>query len=192
MEEYEVKFLDIDKEVIIKRIIDLGGVFKYDKVFVDKVFDYPDFRLDSKGAWVRLRDKGERITLSYKQRLGMKTGEMDKGMIETEVEVSDFEKTSEIFLQMGMEIKFYEEKRCISYVIDGVEVNIDERPLIPAYLEVEGKSWEEVENMVKKLGLDWDKKVIFSAMQVYKTYGVDEKAYQILTFKEQIKRDEQK
>ena len=60
--------------------------------------------------WLRLRDEGDKVTLTYKKRFG--TGEKfkDEGMYEKEIVVSDFEKTADILNAIGMVEKFYEEK----------------------------------------------------------------------------------
>ena len=66
------------------------------------MFDYPDWRLDKAASWLRLRDEGERITLSFKKRLGISTHDgttNDAGMKEIEIEVSDFDKTAILLLE---------------------------------------------------------------------------------------------
>jgi len=44
MEEIEVKFLDIDPEVLERNLLALGGKRIYDRIFRDRVFDFPDWR----------------------------------------------------------------------------------------------------------------------------------------------------
>lgn len=189
MEEIEAKFLDIDPKNIEQKLLKLGAVKKYDRIFRDKVFDYPDLRLDKDHSWIRLRDKGDKVTLAFKKRLGTKDGKAnDAGMEEVKVEVSNFDKTAEFFLKIGLWQKFDEEKRRMHFELEGVEVDIDWWPLMPAYLEIEGKTWDEVEKMARKLGLKWEDKKVLSGMQIYKMYGIREMDYEVLTFKGQKKR----
>lgn len=189
MEEIEVKFVDIDPLEMEQKLERLGAKKMYDRIFRDKVFDYPDLRLDKDHSWIRLRDKGDKVTLAFKKRLGTKDGKAnDAGMEEVEVEVSDFDKTAEFFLKIGLWQKFDEEKRRMHFELEGVEIDIDWWPLMPPYLEIEGKSWKEVEGMARKLGLVWEKKKILSGMQIYKMYEINEMDYEVLTFKEQKKR----
>lgn len=187
MEEIEAKFLNIDADAIEKKLLALGATKKYDRVFRDRVFDFPGWPLDADKAWLRLRDKGDKITLSFKQRFG--TSEAgDAGMDEVEIVVDDFENTSNILSKIGMVVKFDQEKRRVHYKLDGVEVDIDTYPLIPTLLEIEGKNWDEVKNTAKKLGLEWSDRKQFSGMQVYDEYGISLKDYLVMTFEKQDKR----
>jgi predicted nucleic acid-binding protein len=60
--------------------------------------------------------------------------------------------------------------------------------MIPTYLEIEGKNWDDVKKVAGKLGLKWKDKKKMAAMQVYRLYGIEEKDYSIITFDKQIKR----
>lgn len=190
MEEIEVKFLDINKSEIENKLKTLGarfiGVFDYRL----KPFDFPGWPLGKeKNAWVRLRDEGSRVTLAYKERLGVNDNPLkDTGMKEIEVEVSDFDKTAEILEAIGMEYKVYEERQRTRYVLDGVECDIDEWPLIPPYIELEGGSMDKLQEVSEKLGFDWSKHVICSALQVLKNYDINPHDYSVFTFEKQIKK----
>lgn len=189
MEEIEVKFININPEEIEQKLLALGAVKKYDRVFKDRVFDFQGWPLDANYSWLRLRDKGDKITLSYKHRFGIEKNVNDGGMEEVEIVVDDFTKTTLVLEKIGMVQKFNEEKRRIHFDLDGVDIDIDTWPLLDPYLEIEGQTWEQVQQMAEKLGLKWEDRTMLSAMQIYKQKGIDEKAYAILTFDKQIKRD---
>jgi len=70
MEEIEVKFLNIDPDLIENRLKEVGAKKVFERFYKRKAFDYPDLRLDKAGAWIRLRDEGDKITLAFKQRIG--------------------------------------------------------------------------------------------------------------------------
>ena len=70
MEEFEVKFTDVDPIRLEERLLLIGGRKVFDRIFRRVVFDFPDLRLDKEAAWVRVRDEGEQATMSFKQRLG--------------------------------------------------------------------------------------------------------------------------
>jgi len=128
MEEIEVKFLNIDPKETEKKLKEAGAEKVFDKVYRRKVFDYPDLRLNDRGAYLRLRDEGDKITLTFKQRLGVKSHDgktNDEGMEEIEIKVSDFEKTAELLTKMGLKEKFYEENRRIRHQLDDIEFDID-------------------------------------------------------------------
>jgi adenylate cyclase class 2 len=192
-EEIEIKFLEINKEELENKIVELGGVKVFERNYQRIVFDYSDFRLDKQGAWIRLRDEGEDVKLTFKQRLGMKSvegTESDEGMYEKEIVVSSFLDTREILLKTGLIEKMYQENKRTRYFLDGVELDIDEWPLLNPYLEVEGKTWDDVYRVSEKLGFKKEDAKIFSANQIYKLNGLDDRNFTKLTFKEQIKRTE--
>jgi adenylate cyclase class IV len=62
-------------------------------------FDFPDYRLNKGNSWIRLRDDGEKVKLTYKKRLGVISHDgssNDSGMEKIETEVKDYENTIEI------------------------------------------------------------------------------------------------
>jgi len=148
MEEIEVKFLNIDPEAIQKKFADIGAKKSGEYFYRRRVFDYPDWRLDKQGAWLRLRDEGDRITLSFKQRLGIKShdgSESDDGMEEVEIIVDDFDKTALLLVRIGFVEKHYAENKRIRWVKDEVEFDIDTFPELEPYLEIEARSWEKID-----------------------------------------------
>lgn len=192
MEEIEVKFLKIDPMLIEAKLQKIGAKKVFEKLFKRRVFDYPDLRLDSAGAWIRIRDEGDRTTLSFKQRKGIKTHDgktNDKSMEEIEVEVSDFEKISKFMSKIGLKEKFYEENKRIQYKLDGVEFDIDFWPQLDPYLEIEAPSWEKINWAISMLGLDPTTQKIFSTTQIYKLNGIIEKDYKEITFKKMVKKE---
>ena len=192
MEEIEIKFLNIDPEELVKKLLALGakkvGDFHYRRV----VFDTVDFSLDKHGAWLRLRDEGDKITFTFKQRLAKDITSLqgDDGMYEKEVVVSDFDATREIILKTGMIEKMYQENKRTRYLLDGVECDIDSWPLLAPYLEIEADSWDKVYSVAEKLGFAREDAKIFSANQIYRLQGLDDRNYTRLTFDEQIERTE--
>lgn len=197
MEEFEVKYLNINPKEIEDKLVAIGAKKIFDRIYRVRIFDYPDLRLNGDAAWVRLRDEGDKITLTFKQRLGTKSddGIVDKsgktnddGMKEIEVTVNDFEKTAQIFYSIGMIDKFYEEKRRIRYIKDDIEFDIDYMPGLEPFLEIEASSMDEVEKGIKLLGLNSNDKKIFSAFQIYALSGINMLDYEGFTFDGLVKR----
>jgi adenylate cyclase, class 2 len=189
MEEIEVKFLNINKQELERQLGDIGAKKVGDFFYKRQVFDYPDLSLDKKGAWIRLRDEGDKIMLSFKQRLGMQgnTGN-DEGMKEIEFAVSDFEETAKFLYELGLVNKFYFENKRTRYEKEGVEFDIDEWPLLQPYLEIEADSWEDIDKAVEWLKLDKAEMKKFSTTQIYALAGINDKDYSKLTFTEAIKK----
>ena len=193
MEEIEVKFLNINPKLIEKKLKDIGAKKIFEKLYRRRVFDYPDLRLDYQGAWVRLRDEGDKKTLTFKQRIGIKTHDgktSDKTMEEVEVEISDLEKTAEILSKIGLREKHYVENRRIRYQLGNIEFDIDSFPKLEPYLEIEASSWQEIDKAIKLLGLNPKNKKIFSTYQVYRLKGINVNDYKEVTFKKMIKKSD--
>lgn len=189
MEEIEVKFLDISVPEIRKKLSELGAKKVGEYLYKRKAYDYPDKRLAREHAWVRLRDEGDKVMFTYKQRFGVKDNYLqDGGVKEIEVIVSDFVLTNQLLCAIGLVEKFYEENKRERYILDNVEIDIDSWPMIPPYVEIEGKSWEAVEKVAKKLELTWSRHVRCSTMQIYEIYKINENDYSVITFEKQIKK----
>ena len=68
-------------------------------------------------------------------------------------------------------------------MLDEIEVDIDTWPLIPTYLELEGKSEEEVIDLVKKLDLNNSKVTSLSPQDIYNDiYGIDITKMEVIKF----------
>jgi len=191
MEENEVKFLNIDPIFVEEKLKKLGAERVFEKLYKRKVFDYPDLRFDKAGAFIRIRDEGDKITLTFKQRLGVKTHDgttNDEGMEEMEIIVSDFKKTAEFLEKIGLKEKFYEENKRIRYILDDIEFDIDFWPGLEPYLEIEAPTWERIDDAIKMLDFNPKDKKIFSTYQAYQLKGIDENDYQEITFKRMVKK----
>ena len=193
MEEIEVKFLNINPEEIQKKLEKIGAKKVGEYFYRRRVFDYPDFRLDKQGAWIRVRDEGDKITLNLKRRLGVKTHDgttSDEGMEEIEIIVSDFEKTAAFLLAVGFIEKFYQETKRIRWMKGDIEFDIDTWPQLNPYLEIEAPSWGKIDEAIKMLGLNIKDKKIFSTNQIYKLKGINELDYKRIAFDGFVKREE--
>ncbi len=191
MEEIEVKFLNIDPVEMEKKLGAVGAKKVGEYFYRRRVFDYPDLRLNEKGAWLRLRDEGDKVTLTFKQRVGITAHDgssNDSGMEEVEVAVSDFDKTAALLLRIGFMEKFYEENKRVRWMKDGVEFDIDTWPELEPYLEIEAQSWEKIDEAIKLLGLDPADKKIFSTFQIYKMKGINELDYKRVAFDGLVKK----
>lgn len=190
-QEIEAKILDIDVRKIEEKLVVIGARKIGEKLFRSISFDYPGFPLDKQAAWVRLRDEGDKITLAYKQRLGISdlhSGGNDQGMEEVELEVNDFDVTKQFFFKIGLIEKFSQEKKRVSWEKDGIKYDIDTWPRLNPYLEVEGDTWEKVDAAIVELGFDLKDRKVCSATQIYEMAGIRDKDYVKMTFSEFVRR----
>ena len=183
MDEIEVTFLNIKPDEIRERLISLGAVHRKTYVSKRKLFDFPGLPLDAENKWLRLRDESDQITLTYKQR-----GTADSWIQETEVTVSNFEKTEKILRLVGFIEKRYEENKREKWEFEGITFDMDTWPLIPPYIEIEGATLEKIQKAAADLGFSWTDHVQSSPLKVYAHYGIDLKEYSMLTFDRQVKK----
>ncbi len=174
--EYEVRVLEIDKLKLISKLESFGATFKGD--FNQKRYVYNVIPKQN-GKWIRLRTNGIDTTLTYKC---VEKNSID-GTKEIEVKVDDFHKTHELLESSGIKAKGYQENNRTQYVLDGVEIDIDSWPLIPTYVEIEGKDEKSVNDIISKLELDKTKVTTLDVQSVYdKIYGIDISNIKILKF----------
>lgn len=173
--EFEAKILEIDVDEIISKLETLWATKKWEKMQKRYVYD---FNPAVSGKWVRLRSNWSKTTLAIKE---IKNSNIDWTK-ELEVVVDDFDTTNLILEKLGYIARSYQENKRTSFVLDWVEVEIDSWPLIPTYMEVEGKSAEEVEQTLNKLGYNLDESTSINTDDVYKKYWIDINSIKDLRF----------
>lgn len=175
--EYEARILDIDVDKVIHTLESMGATKKGDYFQRRNLYD---FNPKIKGKFIRLRTNGSTTTLAIKDR----RIETISGTKEVEIVVEDFDKTNLILNELGYERNLYQENKRLSYVLDDVEFDIDTWPMIPSYLEIEGKNEEIVKEYIEKLELSNNVITCESVKHVYNRYGIDLDSYKELYFEE--------
>lgn len=165
--EIEGKFLDIDSGGIRKNLAGIGAkVIHAERLMKRKVFDFPDDRLYEVNAWIRVRDEGDKITLSYKRLIDRSL----YGTKELTLEVDNFDEACRFLEAVGLVVKSYQETRREKWMIDGVEVTIDSWPWIPTFVEIEGPDEKSVRRVSSSLGFDWSQVLHGSVETAYQKY----------------------
>lgn len=191
MEEFEIKFLEVDVPKLENKLLEIGAKKAGEFDYIRMLFDYPDFRMDQKHAWLRLRTDGKEHTLTYKERIGPKSNDgsiPDDGMKEVEVIVDNYKKTCEILQSVGFIIKHEVKNKRVRYTKGNAVFDIDFYPQIPPYIEVESDSLENAQTAAQELGFNPKEGLICSANQIYKKYGYNINDYSSITFDGMIKK----
>ncbi|MDQ3093808.1 MAG: CYTH domain-containing protein [bacterium] len=123
-----------------------------------------EYTRTGKDSYLRIRDEGDKSTMTYKQFDSLEFG----GAKEIEVTVSDYEKTVEIFRQIGLGPKTFQETRRETWRLDNCEIVLDEWPWLDPYIEIEGESAAKVKACAEKLGFDWNNAVFGDVMAAYR------------------------
>lgn len=170
--EIEAKWLNIDLSLMRKKLLDVGAeLVAKERLMTRKVYDFPDKRLEKIGGWVRVRDEGDKITLSYKQ-LNDRTV---NGTKEVTVVVDDFETTCNFLDSIGMKSHSFQETKRESWKLGSSEVELDTWPWIPSFIEIEAEKEEELKSAATRLGLDYSNALHGSVETAYQAiYDVSE------------------
>jgi len=170
-EEIEVKYLDVPHDEAQERLKRAGAVCKQQMRMMRRaIIDYPDRRLQTglHGAWasVRVRDEGDRVTCTYKHV----ASDGKDSMHEIEFTVSSYENAVELFKAIGLDVYTKQETKRETWQLGNVEIELDEWPWMPPYIEIEGPSEEDVRRTAEMLGYNFDKAFRGSSYTAYRMY----------------------
>lgn len=121
--------------------------------------------------WIRLRQTNNKTTIAVKHILAPNDTCIQQ-MLETELEVSDIQTANSLLEALGFSYKCHQEKQRISYVLYEHEIDIDTWPGIPTYFEVEGKSEEDLNDFLSKLGYSMFDTISCTVDDIYLKYGI--------------------
>lgn len=178
--EFETRVLDINVSEISDKLRRLGAKEEPEVLQRRWVFDIDPCTVNSTGEWIRLRQVGSKQpTLTYKNKSG-------KGMsdtIESEVEVSDFDKTAAILSKLKFIGQYYQENKRVKFDYQEIEFTLDSWPMIPTFLEIEAKSKKKVAEGLKLLGLTGQDVGHLGNIPIYEKYGINIHSMKELKFK---------
>ena len=160
--EIEVKFINIDVDATREILARAGAVCEQPMRDMRRAVYEPD-ELAARDAFVRVRDEGEKVSLTYKQFEGRHLHSAK----EIETTVGSFEAAMQILAQLGFTPKSLQESRRETWKLNGTEVVIDEWPHLNPYIEIEGSSEEAVRSVASTLGFDWTSAVFGTVTSVY-------------------------
>ena len=153
--EYEAKFLDINHNDLVKKIKKLGAkLIQPQTIYKRSMFGL----CDVKRGYVRVRDEGIKTTLTAKIYKNPDYPE------EFELEIKDgFEKGKAFLGSLNLNEKAYHETMREKWFLNldnnnndnnGCEIAFDCIPGIPMYVEIECKTEQNLNKVIKLLNLD--------------------------------------
>lgn len=163
-QEREAKFLRINPDAMREKLrtVDARLVHR-ERLMRRTVFDFPERTPDKRGAWIRVRDEGDRVTLAFKQVTG--TGIED--VQEIELVVDDFDGAGKLLMALGCGQKAYQETKRERWSFSGAEVTIDTWPGLQPFLEIEAADEEMIRAVAFRLDLDYRNALFGSVDVVY-------------------------
>jgi len=169
--EYEATFRNINKDEIRERLKKVGALLVRPEYLQKRIpFHLPGDKRHE-GKFIRVRDEGDKVTLSLK----VFDGEKIENQKEICLSVSSFDDAVELLKFIGCEPKSYQESKRELWKLDDVEIMIDEWPFLEPFVEIEGKSEEEVKKVSEKLGFDYSLALFCATSKLYAMkYGITE------------------
>lgn len=178
--EYEAKFLNIEEDKVKSLLKKLGAKLIKPKQLLRRAIFENDIT-GSSHSWVRLRDEGDKTTLTLKQ---VADASSIHGTREIELRVDGFEKTSQFLEGIGLIKKRYQENYREEWQLGDIIFDLDTWPDMPPFLEIEGPDEATIKDIVRKLGLDYSQAKFGSIDSIYlEEYGRDILKEKTLLFK---------
>lgn len=164
-DEIEVKFLDINHNDIRKKLLSIQATCVTPMRTMRRATFDNDFMHTDKDSFLRIRDEGDRTTMTYKQ---FSERHAVDGAKEIEITISDFEKGLAIMEQTGLFPSSIQESKRETWKLDNVEIVLDEWPWLKPYIEIEGESEDALRSVARLLGLDWSRAAFGDVMVAYR------------------------
>lgn len=149
--EYEATFERVDIEDVRTRL-GLSGATRVRPMFLQKraVFFLPKGH-EVQGGWLRVRDEGDKITMSLK----VVDGETITDQKEICLTVDSFTEACDMLVMIGCIQKAYQETNRELWTFDGAAITIDEWPFLEPFVEVEGESETLVREVSERIGFTY-------------------------------------
>lgn len=170
--EYEYSFYDFNKKNILSKIKTLKFKYKGSFLFKVQIFIHP---LNKSSTYIRVRDEGHRITMTYKFLSDTSFDE------ETEIVVDNFDSAVKLLESVGCVKKYYYEKIREIWYNNNTEIVFDTNPGNIERMEVESTSKKELNAILKELELN--KKNHDHVDKGFELFGIEIPKNKDLTFK---------
>jgi adenylate cyclase class IV len=161
----EVKFLDVDHQIIRKRLTALMATLVIpNRIMRSAILDYPDRELGKEhNGLVRLRDEGNIIKLTYKEVVEQRLG----GIKQIDLAISSFEDAIDLFEKLDLRVLSLQESRRETWRIENVDIRLEQWPWIKPYIEIEGPSEGSIRDIASRIGFKWTQAIFGSPTLVY-------------------------
>lgn len=177
MLEKEIKVLEINKEEIEKKLLEMGAEKTFEWYIHDIYYDFPDDapknKMEANGRMFRLRQKGEEHIYTIKnKRKEINKKEKVIAKDEHETPISNIVSFAKVLEKYGMEKTREKKKHRVSYTLEGMEFDIDLYEWIPEFLEIEWPDGITIQEWVTKLWLQDYQQMLWGSRKIFKHYNI--------------------
>lgn len=163
--EIEAKFLHVDHDAVRKNLKKAGAVCEQPMRLMRRMI-FENKTMSSHKGYLRVRDEGHAITMTYKQFDRMSID----GAKEIEIVVDNFDTATALMKAIDnswLRISLQESRR-ETWKLGEAEIVLDEWPWLEPYIEIEAPSRNIVQTTASQLGLDMNDAVYGDVMAAYR------------------------
>ncbi len=176
MLEKEIKILEISTQEVIETLVSLGAKKTFEGIVHDVYYDFPDddtHKMEAKWRMFRLRQKGEdHIYTIKRKRKKLKKKEGVTWKDEHETPITNIESFAKVLEKYGMEKTREKKKHRVSYLLEGMEFDIDTYDGIPTFLEIEWPDGDTIQEWVQRIWLEGHEQMIGGSRKLFKHYNI--------------------
>lgn len=159
--------MNVSFDKVRAKLKELGAVCEQPMRLMRRVvMDTPDMSLHAEHSFLRIRDEGHKITITFKKIDKSKALHIASTK-EVEIDVSSFEKAIELMEACGFVVLSLQESKRETWKLDSGEIVLDEWPWLRPLLEIEADEEKTVEDIALKLGFDWNDAAFGDIMTAY-------------------------
>lgn len=160
--EIEARFLNIDKQSLINKLLVNNALDKGDALLSEVIFYDQENKWSTEGRFVRIRSASNDTKLTYKHNIAQSID----SATEIEFTIPDANLAEQFLVSIGLVAFRHQEKQRHTFELNGVTIDIDTWPNIPTYVELEGPSEEAIRSVAEVLGFDWNDAVYDDARTI--------------------------
>jgi adenylate cyclase class 2 len=163
MIEFETKILNINKKTI-KFLNDNATLINKRHLVKRFVYD-----IGYKNSWIRILDDNG-LSLCYKNYQSYKIGGIDEIEFKVAGKLKDLKR---LLIILGCKLIAEQHSYETNYEYNGTKIDLEKWPMIPPYLEIEGKNKKSVLATIELLGFNKKDSRPITTKMVYKMYNID-------------------
>ncbi len=168
MQEIELKFLDINVELIKNKLKEIGAKLKYDTYIEWYTFIKKWFSSWTKDKYLRVRKINQKVEITFKWKVDKNSKMTSREEVEY---ISDnYENSILLFEKLWFKKSSPFKKHRIHFELWNIHFELDTKWKIPTYLEIETKTENDMIDICKKIWLDikdWKKWTIVEILPEY-------------------------
>lgn len=147
--EFEATFTRVNKDEIREILQKIGAKRLRPESLMRRTVFHPPIEIT--GGWMRVRDEGDKITMSLK----VVDGKAIENQKEIQLVVDDFGSAVDFLLAIGARQKAYQETLRELWEYLGAEITIDTWPGLNPFVEIEANQEAVVRKVAEAMGFDY-------------------------------------